>query len=79
MKFGFMDCFVKNPLFKERGYGKEIVECLNNPVIVHYNGTSPWYKEYKKHTMHEEWMKYNNMMEKPVKRHYQAKGILLLK
>lgn len=79
MKFGFMDCFVKNPIFRERGYENQINECLENPAIVHYNGCPPWYKEYQKHTLNFRWEEYNQMLVKPVRRCYQAKGILKYK
>ena len=79
MKYGVMDCFLINPIFKEAGYSKQIQECIDNPIIIHFNGCPPWYKEYNRHTLHNEWEKYNQMLEKPVKRHYQAKGILKVK
>ncbi|MCH5172293.1 MAG: glycosyltransferase family 8 protein [Erysipelotrichales bacterium] len=79
MKYGVMDCFLTNPIFEEAGYSKEIQDCRENPIIVHYNGRPPWYKEYKKHVFHNEWKKYNRMLPNPVKPHFQAKGILLFK
>ena len=79
MRYGIMDCFFTDPLFTDAGYADQIQECRYNPVIVHYNGRTPWYKEYKRHTLHHEWEKFNQMLTKPVKMRYQAKGLLLLK
>ena len=79
MKYGIMDSFLTNPIFQENGYSAQIKDCIYNPVIIHYNGKTPWYKEYKKHTFNKEWEKYNNLLDKPVKRHYQARGILKFK
>lgn len=79
LKYGIMDCFLTDPIFEEAGYYKEIQDCRENPIIVHYNGRPPWYKEYKKHVFHNEWEKYNRMLPNPVKPHFQAKGMLLFK
>lgn len=79
MKYGIMDCFLTNPIFKENGYREQIQDCLNNPVIVHYNGFPPWYKEYKKHFYYDKWDNFNKLLNKPVKPKYQANGWLLCK
>lgn len=79
MRYGFMNCFVTNPVFRQNGYDEQIDECIETPVIIHYCSTPPWYKEYRKHLLHDEWEKYNRMLDKPVKRHYQAKNLLKIK
>lgn len=58
---------------------QEIKDCVYNPAIIHYGDCAPWYKDIKKHTLHNEWIKYNNMLKHPVKRKYKAKGKLLIK
>ena len=79
MQYGIMDCFLTNPIFKKEGYTEQIKDCLENPIIVHYNGCPPWYKEYEKHSFHHQWERFNSILKKPVKPHYQAEGFLLLK
>ena len=59
MKYGVMDCFLINPIFVENGYSEQIEECRRDPKIIHYHGCPPWYKEYNRHTFHNEWDNFN--------------------
>lgn len=66
--------------FYESPYFEQLANCINNPVIVHYSEQyKPWYKDSKRHLMHDKWIQYNRMLSSPVKYRYKVKGMLRLK
>lgn len=79
IKYNFMNIFVNNEKIYKKYSPMELEEALTYPIIIHYCGCAPWYKEYQRHIFHKKWQYYNFLLKNPVKSKYKAKGILLLK
>ena len=79
LRYGFMHCFCEYDMFYESPYHEELKACIERPAIIHYNGCAPWAKENHKHVMYHEWVKYNRMLSRPIRRRYTTKGMLRFK
>ena len=79
LKFGIMDYFFKEDRFYNSPYKEQLLECIENPAIVHYAGQSPWKRELATAVMQDEWNKYNQTLLHPAKMIYITKGWQLVK
>lgn len=80
LRYGFIDSFVRKESLYTGTFIQQLKDCILNPCIIHYNvGCIPWFKEYNRHIMHDEWLRYNRMLKSPVRRRYHAKGLLKIK
>ncbi len=78
LKYGVTKSLFTQPFFYTTDYKKQMYDCLNNPVIIHYAGCAPWYME-SEHPMVDIWKSYNRHLPHPVKRKYYSKGLTGLK
>ena len=78
LKYDIVDGFFYDDYFYQH-YPKELRECVESPVIIHYAGQAPWVVELSNHVLQDEWEKYNKELERPVKKIYQSKGFLKIK
>lgn len=78
LKYDIIDGYFHDDYYY-RTYPKELKECLESPVIIHYAGQAPWVVELSEHLLQDEWDKYNKSLRKPVKKVYQSKGLLKFK
>ena len=54
--------------------------CIKSPVVIHFaGGFYPWIKDIKHHILNEYWIKYNKMLQKPVRLKYKSKGLMFCK
>ena len=79
LRYGIMDYFLKEDRFYKEPYKTQLLECLENPAIVHYAGQNPWKRELATAVMQDEWDRYNQMLKHPAKKVYITKGWLLFK
>lgn len=79
LKYGIInDFFISDYGFKHP-YKEEVLECIDNPVIIHYAGQAPWRIEIANHLMQDRWLYYNDRLRHPAKRVYITKGWLFFK
>ena len=81
LRYGILNDFFENNAFYVPPYLEQLKDCLNRPAIIHYAGfmNLPWIKEHSRHVFHYEWIKYNKMLKKQVKRVYETQGWNLVK
>lgn len=79
LKYGIIGGYFTLDNYYQQPYQSELIECINNPVIIHYAGQAPWIKELSNHLFQHKWMEYNQMLSSPVKRKYKTKGWNLIK
>ena len=79
LRYGIQSAFFTNDQFYQEPLAKELSDSINKPAIIHYAGCAPWIKELSTHLLTHEWIKYNQMLPKPVKRKYMTKGWKLIK
>lgn len=79
MKFGIQEAFFRDEHLRTTPWRTQILECLDDPRIVHYAGYAPWVKENDWTVMHHRWMRYSRMLPHPVRPRYITKGVDLLK
>lgn len=79
LKYAIMDCFLTK--YKSEGWlsKRELMDCLQDPRIVHFAGNAPWKREYAHRLFHDDWQRYNRMLKHPVKMKYETKGLSLAK
>lgn len=53
-------------------YSEQIMDSVCNPAIIHYGDRKPWSKTVRPHTMLSEWLKYNAMLDHPVRRRHDV-------
>ena len=75
LKYDIVDGFFHDDYYYQH-YPRELRECVDAPVIIHYAGQAPWVVELSNHLLQDEWEKYNRALKKPVKKVYQSKGFL---
>lgn len=78
LKFNIVDGFFYDDYYY-RKYPQELRECIESPVIIHYAGQAPWVVELSHHLLQDEWEKYNEELERPVRKRYQSRGLLKIK
>lgn len=78
LKYDIVDGFFYHEYYYEN-YPQELRECVESPVIIHYAGQAPWMVELSNHLLQDEWEKYNEELERPVRKRYQSKGLLKTK
>lgn len=86
LRFGVLNDYFKKEFFWQPKYLKELKECIEKPIIIHYTN-KPWHINAEKHVLYPFWIKYNKMLKKPVKRiidftpfyKVNAKGIYKIK
>lgn len=78
LKYDIVDGFFHDDYYFVN-YPQELVDCIKNPVIIHYAGQSPWVVEISNHLLQDEWDKYNETLNEPVKKVFQSKGFLKFK
>lgn len=78
LKYDIVDGFFHDDYYYQH-YPRELRECVESPVIIHYAGQAPWVVELSNHLLQDEWEKYNRALKKPVKKVYQSKGFLKIK
>lgn len=72
--------FGRERLYADKSYYKQLYDSFYHPAIIHYIGCHPWQKEIAiLHIMHDQWIKYNKMLRRPVKRSYGVKFSLAVK
>ena len=72
--------FGREQLYADKSYYKQLYDSFYHPAIIHYIGCHPWQKEMAvRHIMHDQWIKYNKMLRRPVKRSYGVKFSLAVK
>jgi lipopolysaccharide biosynthesis glycosyltransferase len=79
LRYAIMDCFLTK--YKSEGWfsKRELMDCLQDPRIVHFAGNAPWKREYAHRLFHDDWQRYNRMLKYPVKMKYETKGLSLAK
>lgn len=60
LKYNVIQTILENPTFIKLHYS-EVVECIENPIILHYAGMKPWYIDEDFHFASHIWHKYNSM------------------
>ena len=78
LKYDIVDGFFHDDYYYQH-YPRELRECVDAPVIIHYAGQAPWVVELSNHLLQDEWEKYNRELKEPVNKIYQSKGILKIK
>lgn len=78
LKYGVTKSLFTKPYFYTADYKAQMLDCLNNPVVIHYAGCAPWYME-SEHPMADVWKSYNKCLPHPARRRYSTKGITGLK
>lgn len=78
LKYDIVDGFFHDDYYYQH-YPRELRECVDAPVIIHYAGQAPWVVELSNHLLQDEWEKYNRELKEPVKKVYQSKGFLKIK
>ena len=78
LKYDIVDGFFYDGFYYQN-YPGELRECIESPVIIHYAGQAPWVVEQSNHLLQDEWDKYNEELERPVRKRYQSKGLLKIK
>lgn len=78
LKYDIVDGFFHDDYYY-KNYPRELRECVESPVIIHYAGQAPWVVELSSHLLQDEWEKYNQALRQPVKKVYQSKGFLKIK
>lgn len=78
LKYDIVDGFFHDEYYYQH-YPRELRECVESPVIIHYAGQAPWVVELSNHLLQDEWEKYNQALRRPVKKVYQSRGFLKIK
>lgn len=78
LKYDIVDGFFHDDYYYQH-YPRELRECVESPVIIHYAGQAPWVVELSSHLLQDEWEKYNQALRQPVKKVYQSSGFLKIK
>lgn len=68
MKFGVLDAHFHYAWRFSEYLRQEALEALDNPIIVHYAGQSPWIYERMYHQFQHLWDECNSRLENPVKK-----------
>ncbi|MDE6692776.1 MAG: glycosyltransferase family 8 protein [Muribaculaceae bacterium] len=79
MKFGIQEAFFRNDILYGSRWSTEMLECIDDPRIVHYAGYAPWVREYDWTVMHHRWMNVSRSLPHPVRPRYRTRGLNLLK
>lgn len=79
LRYGIMEWFLAFDEAKGRISIEERRELLERPAIIHFTGNNPWKKEFSGHLFHDDWIRINNGLPRPVKRKYDTKGWPFLK
>lgn len=78
LKYGVTKSLFTKPYFYTADYKAQMLDCLSNPIVIHYAGCAPWYME-SEHPMVDIWKSYNKCLPHPARRRYSTKGITGLK
>lgn len=79
MKFGIQEAFFRNEALYTSRWSTQMLECIDDPRIVHYAGFAPWVRENSWTVMHHRWMNVSRSLPHPVRPRYRTRGLNLLK
>lgn len=79
LKYGIQEYFFRDERFYTSRWCEQLLDCVDDPRIVHYAGYAPWIREFDWTVMHYRWVACSKKLRYPVKPHYQTKGINRLK
>lgn len=79
MKYGIQEGFFRRESLYSSPYKEQLLECVDDPRIVHYAGYAPWLRENDWTVMHHRWMHFSCMLPKPVYPRFKTRGNNLLK
>ena len=79
MKYGIQDCFFRDERLYTDRWREQMLECVDDPKIVHFAGCPPWIKEFDRTVMHQRWMASNRKLRHPVRPRFQTRGLNKLK
>ncbi len=79
MKYGIQEAFFRREDLYSSPWRRQMLECVDDPRIVHYAGFAPWVKEYDWTVMHHRWMACSRRLPHPVLPRYRTRGFNLLK
>ena len=64
-RYGVLNDYFKREFFYQPLYLKDLRECIEKPIIIHYTD-KPWYINTEKHLLQSFWEYYNKRLNKPV-------------
>lgn len=79
MKYGIQEGFFRDERLYASLWRRQILECVDDPKIVHYAGCAPWIKELDWTVMHHRWMECSRRLRRPVFPKFQTRGLNRLK
>ena len=75
LKYGIQKCFfIDEQYYHNPKLARELKDCIEQPVIIHFAGSAPWYKEIAYHPFQKDWEDYNNKVVPTIKMKYMTKG-----
>lgn len=75
MKYGIQECFFRDERLYSPSWRSQMLECVDDPRIVHYAGYAPWIKEFDWTVMHHRWMACSRRLRRPVMPRYRTGGL----
>ncbi len=79
MKYGIQESFFRDERLYSRQWRGQMLECVEDPRIVHYAGCAPWIKEFDWTVMHHRWMACSRKLRRPVRPRFKTGGLNKLK
>ncbi len=79
MKYGIQESFFREEKLYSPHWGRQLLECVDDPRIVHYAGYAPWIREFDWTVMHHRWMATSRKLRRPVTPRFQTRGLNKLK
>lgn len=79
LKYGVIDALFSEEKIYTSTCLDEIEESISHPVIIHYAGKAPWFKDAADHFMSSRWHECNRSLKNPARLTYKSTGLLKLK
>lgn len=79
MKYGIQEGFFREEKLYVSPWAGQLLECVDDPKIIHYAGCAPWIREFDWTVMHHRWMASSRKLRCPVRLRFQTQGINKLK
>lgn len=79
MKYGIQEGFFREDKLYASQWADQLLECVDDPRIVHYAGCAPWIREFDWTVMHHRWMASSRKLRRPVMPRFQTRGLNKLK